>query len=171
MIPLNIRLSVLAVAALLPAAAVAQSSGQDLTPDGRGAYVSVAGASNAFQLRAGEIAVGKAERPEVRQFAQAMVDAHEQSLERLLATARERGLDSGEPGLLPIQWTRLRSLERASGSRFDRRYVELQVAAHEAALELHRNFAENGNDPVLQALAEAVAPVEQQHLDQARGLQ
>ena len=32
-------------------------------------------------------------------------------------------------------------------------------------------FAENGNDPVLQAFAEAVGPVEQQHLDQARGLQ
>ena len=78
---LNIGLSIFAAAAL-PGVASAQSmSGQDLSPDGRGAYVSVAGAMHAFQLRAGEIALGKAQRPEVRQFAQSMIDGHRQALE------------------------------------------------------------------------------------------
>lgn len=174
MITANIRLSVFAAAAaaVLPVAAIAQStSGQDLTPDGRGAYVSVAGAVNGFEVRSGEIALTKARRPEVRQLAQTIVDAHRQGMERLIAAARERGIDASEPGLLPFQWSRLRRLERASGSRFDRVYVEQQIEAHEIAVELHRNFAENGDDPTLRAYAEAAAPVEQQHLDQARGLQ
>jgi len=174
MITANMRLSVFAAAAaaVLPVAVLAQStSGQDLTPEGRGAYVSVAGAVEGFHARAGEIALAKARRPEVRQFAQTMVDAHRESLERLIAAARERGIDASEPGLLPFQWSRLRRLERASARRFDRVFVAQQIEAHEIAVELHRNFAENGDDTTLQSFAEAEAPVEQQHLDQARGLQ
>lgn len=156
-----------------PAAAVAgdSPSGQDLTPEGRGAYVGVAGAIEVYAVRAAELALEKARRPEVRAFAEAMLADHRGSTERLDAAARAVGLSELlPPAMMPMHWAMLRRLERARGSRFDEIYVEQQVEAHETAVELYRNFAENGHGERLQAHAAAALPVAASHLEQARRL-
>src|SRR5688572_17435484 len=113
----NRSFGALAAAALAlvcaPAEAVSQStSGQDLTPEERGAYVVVAGASDLFAIQSAEMAVEKASRPEVRAFAQTMLTEHRKALDQLGEAARAVGL--GEllpPGMLPMHWDRLRDLE------------------------------------------------------------
>src|SRR5688500_16519084 len=129
--------------ATMPAAAASRStSGQDLTPEGRGAYVAVAGAADQFAIRSAEIALEKAARPEVRDFAESMLTEHRAALEQLGEAARSAGLaELLPPGMLPMHWDMLRNLENASGSHFDEIYIDQQVDAHEVAVELHRNFA------------------------------
>ena len=154
-----------------PFAVGAQStSGQDLTPEGRGAYVAVAGANNLFIVKAAEIAREKAQRPEVRQFAETMLAEHQEDIEQLLETARAAGLEAFPPGMMPMHWERLRRLERSSGSRFDRVYVDQQIEALEVALELHRNFFTNGNGTRLKTFAQAEWPEASERLEQARQL-
>lgn len=161
-----------AFALAAPAPNLAQSrSGQDLTPEGRGAFISMAGAIDAFEITSGEIALEKARRPEVRAFAQRMVTDHRRSTERLKETVGESGREFLEPpAMLPLHWDELRDLEDASDRRFDREYVEQRIESHEIAVELHRNFAANGNDPQLKTFAEAALPAETAHLEQARQL-
>ena len=158
--------------AAAPTPAPAQSpSGQNLTPRERGAYATVAGAAELFAIRSAEIAVEKAQRPEVRDYAQTILTEHRRSSERFAETVRAVGLEALlPPAMLPFQWERLRRLERASRRRFDRTFIDQQIEAHETAVELHRNFAANGNDPQLQAFAEAAQPVASRHLEQARRL-
>ena len=149
---------------------LAQSiSGQDLTPEGRGAFISLSGAIGAFEIRSAEIALEKARRPEVREYAQRMLTEHRRATEQLKEIVGESGREFLEPpAMLPFQWEMLRDLEDKSSRRFDGEYVEQRVESHEVAVNLHRNFAANGNDPSLQAFAEAALPAETGHLDQAR---
>jgi putative membrane protein len=159
--------------AFVPAEAAAQStSGQDLTPEERGAYVAVAGATDLFAIQSAELAVDKARQPEVRSFAQTIFAEHRSALEQLGDAARAVGL--GEllpPGMLPMHWDMLRDLEEASGSRFDRLYVDQQVEAHEVAVELHRNFAANGHNTRLKEYAGESLPMAMRHLAEAQRLE
>ena len=161
------------VLAAAPGVGGAQSpTGQDLTPDQRGAYVAVAGAYDLYAVRAAELALDKAQRPEVREYAQAMLDDHRHSTEQLAEVARTAGLEELlPPAMMPLHWDMLRRLERARGARFDRIYVDQQVEAHETVVELHSNFAANGRGASLKAYAEAALPVASRHLDGARRLE
>lgn len=156
--------------ALAAAPAVAAQSRQDLTPEARGAYVSVAGAIDLYEIRAAELALEKARRADVRAFAETMLAEHRRASEDLLEKVRSAGMEVLEPAMMPMHWDMLRRLERASGSRFDGVYAEQQVEAHEDALELHRNFAANGHGPQLKAHAEAMVPTATRHLQQAQRL-
>jgi putative membrane protein len=159
-------------AAAVPGAATAQSpTGQDLTPEGRGAYVAMAGATDLYEVRSAELALERAHRPDVREFAQAMLTEHRRAAEELEAIARAVGLeDQMPPAMLPMHWDMLRQLERASASRFDRVYVDQQIEVHDIGLRLHRHFAERGYGPRLKAHADAILPVATRHLENARRL-
>ena len=166
--PRFVLAAAISAAFMLAAPALAQ----DLTPEGRGAYVAMAGAVDLYTVRSAEIALEKARRPEVRQFAQQMLDDHRQSTEELSEIARAVGLDGQlPPAMLPIHWEMLRDLEDASSSRFDGRYMDQQVDAHEMALELHQHFAQAGNGERLKAYAASVLPTVTQHLAEARRLE
>jgi len=157
---------------VMPLAVGAHStSGQDLTPEGRGAYLAVAGANNLFMVKAAEIAREKARRPEVRQFAESMLAERQQDIEQLLDTARAGGLEAFPPGMMPMHWQMLRRLERTSASRFDQVYVDQQIEVLEVALELHRNFFANGNGTRFKAFAQAAWPEASALLEQARQLE
>jgi putative membrane protein len=156
----------------MPTPVRAQSpSGQDLTPEGRGAYVALAGATDLYTVRAAEAALENAQRPEVRTFAQTMLTDHRGALQELEEVARSAGLeDLMPPGMLPMHWEMLRDLDDASAARFDQVYVDQQIVAHEIAAELHRNFAANGRYPSLKQYAAAALPIATSHLEGARRL-
>ena len=159
--PKPILAAVSAAALTLAAAgAAAQStSGQDLTPEGPGAYLSVAGAHDLFSIRSAELALAKARRPEVRALAETMLAEHRDAAERLAGAAREIGLERLlPPAMMPMHWDMLRDLDRASASRFDDVYLDRQVDAHEVAVELHRHFAANGAGERLKGLAATSRP-------------
>jgi putative membrane protein len=165
------RMLAAAVSAFLLALVPIAVGAQDLTPEGRGAYLAVAGANNLYMVKAAEIAREKARRPEVRQFAEAVLAEHNRNIEQLLEAARTGGLETFPPAMMPMHWDMLRRLERTSGARFDGLYVDQQIQALEAALELHRNFFSNGNGTQLKAFAQAAWPKASEQLEQARQLE
>ena len=64
----------------------------------------------------------------------------------------------------------LNQLASASGSRFDRLYGRMQVAAHQEAVALFSAYAQTGTDPSLRAFAQSALPALQHHLAMARRL-
>ena len=159
------------IVAGLTAALTAPVAAQGPTPEGRGAYAAVAGANEAFQLRAAEIAVEKARSAAVRAYARTMLAEHRAAMARYEEAARAAGLeDHLPPGMSPEHWEMLRRLEERSGSRFDRTYVSQQVETHEDAIALHRNFAANGTGPRLLDFARVAAPAASRHLAAAQAL-
>jgi putative membrane protein len=59
---------------------------------------------------------------------------------------------------------------RDAGDDFDEVYAEQQVAAHEAALSLLRDYTASGDIEALRSFARDSAGMVQDHLDQAREL-
>ena len=154
-----------------PSAAAAQTPGAaDLTPDGRGAYVSMAGGSDLYMIRAGRLASERARRPEVREFAGNLIVDYQRTTDRLLDGARALGMDALPPAMMPMYWDMLRKLERASNSRFDALFLRQQMRAHELALALHRNYSLNGDAPSLRGVAAEAISVIERHLSRARQL-
>jgi putative membrane protein len=170
------RAFLLAVTAFImlvsPSAARAQEAAGtgDLTPTGRGAYVSIAGAMDLFTMRSGRLAIEKARNTELRELAQTLSDEHARRTEQLLGAARALGMDAHEPAMMPMHWEMLRQLERASGSRFDRTFLRQQLRVHEMALALHQNYAANGDRESLREVARAAIPMLENHMARVRSL-
>ena len=63
----------------------------DVTPEVRTGYVTQAGASDLFEIQSSQLALTKAQRPEVREFAQTMITHHTQTTAALTAAAGRAG--------------------------------------------------------------------------------
>ena len=142
----------------------------DLTPSARAPYVEMAAASDLFEIQSSQLALSKAQRPEVRTFAQMLITHHTMTTQQLTAAASASGMTPPPPTLMPMQVAMLERLQNASTADFDRVYVREQIPAHEMALALHQNYARNGDTPALRTVAGTAVPIIQQHLTEARRL-
>jgi putative membrane protein len=145
------------------------ASAGDMTPEQRDAYVQMAAASDLFEIQSSQLATSRAQNPDVRAFAQMLIDHHNATTQQLTAAATAAG-SPPNPMLMPMQADMLSQLQGANGAAFDRLYLRQQVPAHEMALALHQNYARNGDTPTLRTVASAAIPIVRQHLERARAL-
>ncbi len=137
--------------------------------DATKSYVEKAAIGDMFEIEASKIALERSKVQPVKDFAQMMIDAH-------TATSREMGglataagvmaptaLDNDHSG-------KLEELRTVSIEDFDDKYIDQQTAAHSAALDLHKDYANNGKNPELQAFAAKVAPTVDKHLVEVKAL-
>lgn len=141
----------------------------DMTPERRDAYVRMAAASDLFEIQSSQLALSRARSPDVRAFAQMMIDHHSATTRQLTAAATAAGTPPS-PMLMPMQADMIARLQGANGAEFDRMYIAQQIPAHEMALALHRNYSSNGDTASLRTVAAAAVPIVRQHLDRARAL-
>jgi putative membrane protein len=132
-------------------------------------YVEKAAVSDMYEIESSRLALERSTVQPVKDFAQMMIDAH-------TATSTEMsGLVSGA-GIMPPtaldndHMGKMDQLREASAEDFDDRYIDQQTAAHEAALDLHRDYADGGQNAALQAFAAKTAPAVEQHLQQVKAL-
>ena len=140
------------------------------TPVDRTGYVTQAAASDLYEIQSSQIALTKAQRSEVREFAQMLITHHTQTTAALTEAARASGMTPPPPTLTPMQREMIEQLQTASGTGFDQIYMGQQVPAHEMALALHQNYARSGDTPALRTAANSAVPIVQQHLTRAREL-
>ncbi len=123
--------------------------------------------ANLAEVEAGKLASQKARSPEVRKFAQKMVEDHGRKLEDLRSLAEKKGVaapnrPSGEQAAV------LKKLQAATGEEFDRAYMAEMVKAHGEMLQSTRKVAREAKDADLKAAAEKSAPGSEEHLEMAR---
>lgn len=133
-------------------------------------YVAKAGASDLYEIESSRLAAQRAQRAEVREFAQMMLTDHNRTTQLVTEAARSDGLSPLPPRLEPRQRTMLRELERTGNRDFDRVYVSQQLAAHQEALTLHRTRARSGPRTALARVAASAVPIVQGHLTHVRQL-
>ena len=137
----------------------------DMPTDGAG-YVQMAGASDLYEIQSSELALEKSQNENVRQFAEMMIADHRMTTEQITTAASEAGLNPAPPQLTPMQQDLMSQLQAASADQFDQTYIQQQRQAHEMALALHQNFAQNGDAAPLQQVATDAVPVIEKHIDQ-----
>jgi putative membrane protein len=134
-------------------------------------FVTGAAISDMYEVEAGKIAEQRSSNPDVKAFAEKMVQAHTATtaqLKSILAGMKNQPaapahLDNRRQGLID-------NLRGASAADFDARYMSQQVDAHKEALSLMKGYAKGGDNPAVKSFAAETAPKVQQHLNMAEPL-
>jgi len=149
-----------------PAATIPTPSNEAAAPD----FVAKAAASDMFEIEAAKIAQKRSKNAEVKKFAGEMIAAHTKSTEGLKKAIAESGqITLTLPTALPNDLQdKINDLNKADN--FDVAYMDNQVDAHQAALDVMQRYAQDGDVAQIKAFAAATAPVVQQHHDHAKAI-
>lgn len=126
--------------------------------------------SSRAEVEAGKIALEKSQTPEVKKFAQDMVDGHSKALSSLeqLGAAKNVKLPDGVGVVNKAKETALKAL---SGRTFDSQYLKRAgVGGHETTVALLQKIQQTAKDPDLKQLADQLLPEMQRNLDAATQL-
>jgi putative membrane protein len=131
--------------------------------------------ANAADSTAGALAATKATNAGVKQFAKLMMSEHHalrkagQDLAKQLKVTPEP--PANDP-VTPLAQQEAQALQSApKGAQFDRTYIDQEVAAHQAVLDLANKAHDQAKNEQLKALIEKAKPVIEKHLDMAKKLQ
>ncbi len=186
----------LVAAAAAPAAAqVTSSSNGEVAPAGAAApaaapvlrepvaemftdakIAGVASVSNMSEIVPSQLALSKAQHPDVRRYAQRMIDEHTKLEAAMQAMLKQKGVTPEHNGYsyqVQQNLTALtRQLNAVSGRDFDRLYMDHQVGSHLMTLNgLDTSLIPQAKDPQMKAmLQQQVRPAVAMHLTEAQGL-
>ena len=122
------------------------------------------------EVKAGQLAAEKATDPDVKSFAQKMVEDHGKANDELKAAAEKKGiavpmaLDSSHEKML-------QKLSKLIGADFDKQYVKDMISDHKDTIELFQKEADKGDDGDLKAWAGQTLPTLQMHLSMIQDIQ
>ncbi|MBX9469818.1 MAG: DUF4142 domain-containing protein [Rhizobium sp.] len=128
-----------------------------------------AAAANAFEILSSEVALRRSQSPDVKQFAQTMVDDHRRAQKELQDSAKADNVNLSEDLSMEQQQTLL-ALEQAEESQFDSAYLSVQVKAHDQAIQLLSSYSESGPVGGLKTYATAHYPKVRTHMVRAQSL-
>lgn len=134
-------------------------------------YMAMAASGDLFEIQSAQLAHQRAQSPAVHNLASLLETDHRRMSQTMAAAAASAGLAPPPPALLPQHQALLDQLNAAgSGPSFDRAFHDVQMMAHQQALQLHQNYAASGDNPALRAVASQAVPVIQGHLQQTHSL-
>ena len=125
-------------------------------------FVNKAGVGGMFEVETSRLALDKARREDVKDFAQKMVTDHGQANEELKTVADQIGTKVPEK-MDPSHQAKFNKLKSATGPGFDTAYINAQTEAHREAVTLFDRYAKAGDNAELKAFASKTLPVLQGH--------
>lgn len=175
-IPLT--LCVAAALAWLPATVLAQDASTPKVDQGAKMmmkshdkmFAMTAARGGLAEVELSKLAAEKATDPDVKAFAQQMVDDHGKANEQLKGIAEKENLTLPESLDAKHQAT-YDSLKSKTGADFDKMYVEAMVKDHQQAVKAFQRESNNGKDEQLKGFASETLPTIQGHLEKIKGIQ
>ena len=123
--------------------------------------------ANLSEIAGGKTAVQKAQSPDVKSFAQKMVDDHTKMLADLRTLAKKK--DVALPQDADVKdMAQMKLMERKSGAEFDKDYMEHMVKDHEKDVQDTQNIAAKAKDPEFKAAVQQAHAKIQEHLQLAQ---
>ena len=131
--------------------------------------------ANVADSSAGAIAATKGTAAAVRDFARRMERDHHQLRAQGAALAKKLNLTPSAPSDDPVQPMAQQETNTlnstAKGKDFDKAYIDAEVNAHKAVLDLATKAAAQTQNAELKNLIQKAAPIIQGHLDKAESIQ
>jgi putative membrane protein len=125
--------------------------------------------ANLAEIEAGKLAADKAQSPQIKQFAQRMVDDHARMLDELKKLADAKGVDlPGSAGM--GQRAHTARLRMKSGADFDKDYMSDMVQVHEKDAKETHELARSVSDPQLKSAMQKAHAKMHEHLSAAKQL-
>jgi putative membrane protein len=132
-------------------------------------FATKAAAAGLAEVNDAQIARKNASRQDVKQFAERMVLDHTKANDQLKSIASSEGIT------LPTSETasdqkKTDALQKLTGAKFDRQYIDGQRGAHKQAVALFSDEGKNGRDSQLKSFASQTLPTLQDHLKMITGM-
>jgi putative membrane protein len=131
-------------------------------------FIIVASIGNLQEVSAGQQAVRKAKREDVRMFGQMMVKDHGMAEQQLLTLAKNKGYDipaAATGGVQPDI-----NLKNA-GDDFDGLYIHAMVTGHGSTVQMFENYATVGKDADVRDFARRMLPTLKRHLAEIKAIE
>ena len=125
-------------------------------------FVRKAAIGGLAEVKSAELAKAKASSPEVKSFAEKMVQDHTKANQELERLAKQKGitlpteLDNQHQGEID-------KVSKLSGNAFDKAYLRQQRAGHQQMMRLLEDEAKTGKDPDLKSFAAKTKKVVAEH--------
>lgn len=131
-------------------------------------FMKKAATSDMTEIETSKVALQKSGKPEVKQFAQQMIDDHTKlsATMKQLAAARGVQLPPRDPSIDAM----VSKLNGLSGNQFDQEYLKGQVGGHRDASNLFHTEGAQAKDPQLKQAVATATPIIDQHLQHVQQL-
>jgi putative membrane protein len=120
-------------------------------------------------VKTAELGVKKAERPEVKAFAEKLSQDHAKANARLKALAATKGVDLSNV-IDPDDAETFQELEKFRGAEFDKQFLSQLVSGHKKCVSSFETASTDARDGEVRAFAGETLPGLKAHLEQARKL-
>jgi putative membrane protein len=168
--PLVPLAAVIAVAGPVAAQTAMSAPAADAMPTDAPTYMMKAGASDQFEIQSSQLALQKSSSASIKRMSNMLIADHTKTTQTLMAAAQKAGMTPPPPPPLePMQQQMMTELQGLSGSAFDATWLRQQGMAHQMALELHQNYAKNGDTPALKKAASSAVPIIKKHISMLQG--
>jgi len=131
--------------------------------------------ANEADSSAGALAAKKASNAQVKKFAQMMMADHHQLRVQGQDLAKKLGVTPAPPANDPVTLLARQETEALQaaekGADFDRTYIQQEIAAHQAVLDLADQSHKGADNAELKALIEKARPLIETHLKQAQAIE
>ncbi len=120
------------------------------------------------EIETGRLALDKTQNPQVRRFAQQMIEDHTQALQEMQQLGQKKQMSV--PTETDFQHKAIATaLRLLTGETFDKQYIrQVGVNDHRRTVDLLTRMQQSARDPELQAHAGKMLPIVQRHLAMAR---
>jgi putative membrane protein len=133
-------------------------------------FVRNAAEGNMAEVKLGQLAQEKAQSPEVKKFAERMINDHTKAQEQLKQVADQQHINF-PTDVNSKDAATYRSLEKLSGAEFDQAYARTMLRDHEKDVtEFKKEVSTAQNGPVKQ-YAQETLPTLESHLQEAKQMQ
>lgn len=134
-------------------------------------FVSKASMLGSEELRLSQVAAQRATNPQVRSFAQKLIDAHQKMDEELNRIAQTKGITIPTGKNAEDRGDEVQKWQKKDSDDFDEDYVSRMIKLHkDTADELQDCIDDNNADPELSSFAQKYLPDVRQHLEEAKSL-
>ena len=132
-------------------------------------FVTEAASGDMFEIQSSQLTQQKSDNPQVKQFAQQMVNDHTKTSSDLKGLAQTANMTIPSK-MASSQQDMLDKLQGLNGQDFTKQYVRDQVSAHENAVSLFKRYGQGGDNEPIKSWATKTLPALQHHLDMAEDL-
>jgi putative membrane protein len=126
--------------------------------------------NNLVEVQSSQLELAQTQNSALKAYAQQIITDHQASTSKVTALAAKKQVEL--PTIMgPDQQKMIDNLKLKSGLDFDKAYIDLQVTAHQHAVDVASDEIVNGSDPDVRALASDVQDSANRHLRVAQNLQ
>jgi putative membrane protein len=134
-------------------------------------FVNKVAISDMFEIQSSQLALSKQPDKDTKPFAQKMVTDHQKTSKELKSLIDGGKVKATLPSALDAEHQKmLDDLKAKSGKDFDQSYDQIQVKAHQDAVELSNAYTKGGDEPELKKWAAKTLPNLERHLTMAQKL-